>query len=129
MNTKLSEESLSYFYGTENYYRHALNKNLLYTDGVQYVAEEGKAYWLIDIVASVTSCFVVDSDDFTTWTLTKDKEKAYNKELDTQCDAVVICDDGNGKELYKQYKEYTEFPLDNLEMFLIQGVLMLASEY
>ena len=38
--------------GTENYYRHGVVKNLVYTDGVKAVASKLECYWLIDVVAS-----------------------------------------------------------------------------
>ncbi len=38
--------------GTENYYRHSLVPNFLFTDGVKYLAENAECFWLIDIIAS-----------------------------------------------------------------------------
>jgi len=49
--TKLSPADLRQFTGTENYYRHALNRHILFTDGCKYVADEGGAYWLLDLIA------------------------------------------------------------------------------
>ena len=40
---KLTPADLSQFTGTENYYRHALNRDILFTDGAKYVADEGGA--------------------------------------------------------------------------------------
>ena len=50
--TKLREEDLIQFTGSETWYRHGLFRNFLYTEGVQYVAETGKAYWLLDKIFS-----------------------------------------------------------------------------
>jgi hypothetical protein len=36
---KLSPADLRQFTGTENYYRHALNPKILFTDGAKYVAD------------------------------------------------------------------------------------------
>lgn len=47
---ELKQSDLSQFIGTVNYYQHWLG--LRYTDGVKYVAEHGKAHWLIDAIAS-----------------------------------------------------------------------------
>lgn len=47
----LNRADLRQFTGSENFYRHALVRSILYTDGVQYVAETGGAYWLIDAIA------------------------------------------------------------------------------
>jgi len=46
MTTKtLSKSDLAQFTGSENWYRHGINRNVLYTDGAQHVAEHGGAYW------------------------------------------------------------------------------------
>lgn len=47
---KLSEADLRQFTGSEHWYRHALNRNVLYTDGAKYVADH-EAYWLLDEIA------------------------------------------------------------------------------
>ena len=39
---RLTHSDLEQFIGTENYYQHPLG--LLYTDGVQYMAEKGGAH-------------------------------------------------------------------------------------
>jgi hypothetical protein len=47
MTTKtLIESDLAQFTGSDNWYRHSINRNILYTDGAQHVAEHGGAYWL-----------------------------------------------------------------------------------
>jgi hypothetical protein len=43
---------LRQFTGDLERYRHWLNRRLLYTPGVQFLAESAGAYWLIDAVAS-----------------------------------------------------------------------------
>jgi hypothetical protein len=44
MSTKtLNEDDLAYFTGTTQWYRHPLVRSVLYTDGVQYVAQAGGA--------------------------------------------------------------------------------------
>ena len=39
----LSKNDLAQFTGSETWYRHGINCNVLYTDGAQYVAEHGGA--------------------------------------------------------------------------------------
>jgi hypothetical protein len=54
MTTKtLSKSDLAQFTGSENWYRHGINRNILYTDGAQHVAEHGEAYWLLDEIAII----------------------------------------------------------------------------
>lgn len=43
---------LRQFTGDLERYRHPLNPRLLYTPGVQFLAESAGAYWLIDAIAS-----------------------------------------------------------------------------
>jgi len=38
--TKLTPADLAHFTGTGEWYRHGLNRRMLYTDGVQYLAEK-----------------------------------------------------------------------------------------
>ena len=44
----LSEVQLRQFTGSENWYRHGINRNILFTDGAKYVADTAGAYWLLD---------------------------------------------------------------------------------
>jgi len=39
--------------GTETWFHHPLNRKVVYTEGMQYVAEKGGAYWLIDEIALI----------------------------------------------------------------------------
>jgi len=43
---------LRHFIGHLQRYRHGFNRQVIYTPGVQYLAEEAEAYWLIDAIAS-----------------------------------------------------------------------------
>ena len=47
----LTDTELAHFHGTEQWYRHSVVKSVLYTEGAQYVAEHGGAYWLLDEIA------------------------------------------------------------------------------
>ena len=46
------ESDLAQFTGSENYYRHSLNRKFMHTDGVNYLAEKAGAFWLVDLIAS-----------------------------------------------------------------------------
>jgi hypothetical protein len=50
---KLSAADLAQFTGSEHWYRHGLNRQILFTDGARYVADGGGAYWLLDEIAFV----------------------------------------------------------------------------
>lgn len=114
----LTESDLAQFYGTQNYYRHSLNHNFLYTDGVQYVAENGGAYWLLDEIAIANMHFKkLQVEEFQSWTLTREGTKA-----------VLTCTDGNDRMLYVKMISFTDFPLEKIEFFFENNVLCLPRE-
>ena len=61
MDTQDLQRHLRQFTGSECWYRHNLNRNTIYTDGVQFFAENAGAYWFIDIVA--TELHALQRDD------------------------------------------------------------------
>jgi hypothetical protein len=62
---------LCQFTGTETWYRHSMYRNVLYTAGVQYLAEKAGAYWLIDIIAIAQRMKPrVRAEGFQVWCLT-----------------------------------------------------------
>ena len=71
MTTKtLSKSDLAQFTGSENWYRHGINRNVLYTDGAQHVAEHGGAYWLLDEIAIIQPYNkAVAAEEFQVWKL------------------------------------------------------------
>jgi len=42
---------------------------------------------------------------------------------------VAIADDGNGNELLRQAIPYTDFPLDEITLYLTERTLLLPGEY
>lgn len=110
----ITAESLQQFTGTENWYKHAFGGS--YTDGVKYLAENAGAYWLLDAIFSYAR-----KEPFQVWNLTL-----------SPCggsDAVLTMkEDSGAPEVVKQLIEYTDFPF-NVELWLIDGVLILPSEY
>jgi hypothetical protein len=50
MTTKtLSKSELAQFTGSDNCYRHTINRNVLYTDGAQHVAAEEFQVWKLTV--------------------------------------------------------------------------------
>jgi hypothetical protein len=71
----LREVDLEQFTGSENWYRHSLFRQFLYTDGVQYAAEKGGAYWLIDKILACQSCVrALAREPMCCWKLTLNDE-------------------------------------------------------
>ena len=71
MTTKaLSKSDLAQFTGSESWYRHGINRKVLYTDGEQHVAEHGGAYWLLDEIATIQPYNkAVATEEFQVWKL------------------------------------------------------------
>ena len=117
---KLTQSDLNQFTGSENWYRHGLNRNVNYTDGAQYLADKGGAYWLLDAIAI---CQLhekrVAAEEFQVWKLTVREDRT----------ATFVCDDGNDNIVYTQHIEFTDFPLDEVTLYFANNVIHLPSEY
>jgi hypothetical protein len=53
MTKLLNQATLRQFTGSENFYRHAINREAHYTDGAKYVANQAGAYWLLEEIAII----------------------------------------------------------------------------
>lgn len=115
---QLSPGQLSQFIGTEQWYRHGVNKNVLYTDGIKYVAEVAGAYWLIDEIALAQWHPALKAQEFQVWRL-----------FVANGAARLVADDGNDVEIVSREIEFTDFPLPEIKFYFAGGVLMLPSEY
>jgi hypothetical protein len=61
---------LAQFTGSQNFYRHGLVREVLYTEGVEYVIETAGAYWLLDEIALAQRHIIpVKREDFQVWDL------------------------------------------------------------
>ncbi len=120
MNTQvlLTEEDLCQFTGSEKLYSHSF-LNYKYTDGVRYLAQKGKAYWLIDTIVAWQTKDSLRRESFQSWALT----------VKDDCTAILEATDGNDKQLVRQTIEFTDFPLPEITLYLIDNILLLPSEY
>jgi hypothetical protein len=120
MTKTLDKADLLQFTGSEHWYRHSLNRKALYTDGVKHVAEAGGAYWLIDEIAlSQAHIPAVAGEEFQLWRLTVRPDRT----------GTLACEDGNGNAMFTKELEYTDFPLDRIELYFTNGTILLPSEY
>jgi len=111
--------ALRQFTGSENWYRHSTNPEVLYTDGAKFVADQGGAYWLLDIIAVSQRVPAVKAEEFQVWKLLVNLDRT----------ATVYCEDGNNNVVYSQAIAYTDFPLFNLMLYFANRVIHLPSEY
>ena len=91
---------------------------MVYTDGIAQMAESKKCYWLLDIVASVAPKLDT-ADSFHVCTL----------HLDGKGGAVFEArPDTDKPPTYRQIIPHTDID-ENVQMYFIDGVLLLPSEY
>lgn len=142
--TLLTESDLRQFTGTMQYWRSGNPfHSFLYTDGVQYLANHGQAYWLLDLIASWQIEPEVRNDpvllEMQFWTLTVHEDLS----------AVAICERDSDDVVVRQKIPYTNFPLQTIRLYLVYvgnywnydpvqdgprsnanyGILLLPSEY
>jgi len=112
----LTEEELSLFTGTIDYHRLTMG-SLNCTDGVAHVATKGKAFWLIDAIASYQTNKIREQYPFQKWILEVENEKGLLCMFDTDNNKVI-----------QQKIPYTDFPLKEITFYLTNNVLLLPSE-
>jgi hypothetical protein len=122
----LTESDLRQFTGTSQWFRHGLVRSVTYTEGVQYMAEQGNAYWLLDKIATLQFEPKIRAEDFQVWRLIVEDGHA-----------TLTCDDGDklgvGKSkaivLHSEEISFTDFPLEKIELWVEGGVILLPSEH
>ncbi len=112
------KNKLDQFTGTENYYKHPLTK-IVYTDGVRAMAQICQAYWLIDACISWQLDKKVCEQEFQVFKLKVNSDKS----------AILTIEDGNYNIVATQEIEFTDFPLDEMQIWFTNGVLYLPSEH
>ena len=117
---KLDPAIMAQFTGSETFYRYELAGDVLFTEGVKYVAETAGAYWLLDLtcIANVYEPKVCE-EEFQLWTLS----------VRDNATGVVTCDDGNGRIVYEQALNFTDFPEPGIKLYFCNGTILLPSEY
>jgi len=115
----LQQTDLRQFTGSSSFYTHPLFRGFVYTEGVQYLAEKGGAYWLIDKIFSLQLLPDLKAGGFQCWTLKVSKDRT----------ATLACTDGDYRKLYREEISYTDFPLPEIRLYCTDRTLLLPSEY
>lgn len=120
MDNHLTPADLARFTGSETFYRHMLNRRCVYTEGVQFLAENAGCYWLVDEIILVQPYeAALQRHEYQAWRLVVHDDRS----------ATLTCTDGNDVVLYTKRIVWTDFPLTELDLWLHHGTLMLPSEY
>ena len=119
-NVENLQNSLAQFTGTEEYHKFSILSKLVITDGVKYLCDKAGAYWLMDIIASYQSRCKKDPmlAEFQLWTLKVKDNKG-----------VVTCERDTNDIAISQPIPFTDFPMDEIKLYCINGVILLTSEY
>jgi hypothetical protein len=97
--------------------------NFKYTDGVKAMAQMCEAYWLITDIFAYQMKKEVRGEAFQVWRLILNDEGKGDG-------AVLVCEDGNYREVHREEISYTDFPLaEGIKLYMDGGVLLLPSEY
>jgi hypothetical protein len=105
-----NEADLKQFSGTENYFRHPLFRGVVYTDGIQFLVENGCS-WLLDMAAAHLSGHPGLADEccgMIFLTLTKHENGTASFEGKTDEDMPI---------LLSEEISWTDFPLDSLILY------------
>ena len=116
------------FTGTECYHRPTISKNFLITDGVKWMIDTCRAYWLMDIISSWQPKVRKNPrlQDMQFWRLkVKDKK------------GIITCEYDKDDIAETQHIEFTDFPLDEILIYVQRNerdgedvmVACLPSEY
>ncbi len=112
---KLCKSDLRQFSGDLIRYVHPLNRRVIYTPGIRYLAEKGRAYWLLDAIVSYFGSSVMHQamandgrlQSMQFWRLTVKNESAV---LTAEADAGV-------EPFVTQVIPFTDFPLDQVDIW------------
>ncbi|MES1026633.1 DUF6876 family protein [Gloeocapsa sp. BRSZ] len=116
---------LQHFSGTVAYHRFSQlwPQGFQTTDGVAFLAKRAGAYWLLDAIAFVQREAVIAGNealqDFQLWELKVRENRS----------AELVCSRDSDQPVWKQEIPFTDFPLDEITLYVANNVLMLTSEW
>ena len=120
MTKTLNKADLAQFTGSEQWYRHGINRKVLFTDGAKFVADRAGAYWLLDEIAIIQPHDRrVAAEEFQVWKLAVNADQT----------GVLTCDDGNDNVVYTKQIDYTDFPPEGITLWFTNNTILLPSEY
>jgi hypothetical protein len=114
------ENGLSQCYCTSQYHKHWLGK--LYTDGVKFLIDSADAHWLLDLIFSYDR-----REEFQVWKMVVTRKIVQGR--NKTCAVVTMKTDSGKPILIQQKIPFTDFPLDEITLWVEDGVLLLPSEH
>ena len=119
MDQNALRAELRLFTGSTEFYRHFTNA-LVYTEGVKFLAEHARLYWLIDLIAGWQRRALRDVAlrKFQLWELRIAKGKG-----------VVVCLRDSEDEAFRFRLRFADSALDYVRLYVENGTLLLPSEH
>lgn len=117
MDSHQLTQKLRGFTGTETWFRHQLNRNMLYTEGVQFFAEAAGCYWFLDIAATEYMQLQA-TQPFLLLVL----ESVQGK-------AIITVEDGDGSVIVAKHLDFTSCPEGRWCFYLTNNTMLLPTEY
>jgi len=118
----ITNSDLKRFCGSTTFYRNPVF-GYRCTEGVAYLAREAGACWLLDAIHSWQSEKSVRDDpmlqEIQFWKLSVREDHSATLTCRKDVNQVVVAQD----------IEYTDFPLDSILIYYIDGLMLLPSEY
>ena len=110
---------INHAHGSDAYHRYSQIPGYpVATDGVIALAEAAGCYWLLDIIGSYQTDKRLDPS-FQVWVL----------EVNRGNSSGIVRGLNDTELIILQEIPYTDFPLDEVELFLMDGVILLPAEY
>lgn len=109
---------LATYVGSENWYRHPIQKHLLYTDGVKYFCEKAGAYWFLDDFLALQVFPLQMRSPFLVVELKVEDGKA-----------LVLVSDADGMKIWSRRVPFTDAPHGTWFFYLTDNICLLPSEY
>lgn len=125
MDTKKLQAHLAHFTGSATFTRHGLVRSVLMSEGVVFLAHAAQAHWLTDAISSYVHDPRANAEQFQAWRLAVDPA--------TRRATLAMTDGNSDQPIITQELGYTDFPLDEIAIWLIaeeaRWIMMLPSEY
>lgn len=119
-NAASLNSQLRNFCGTETWFKNPLFPKFLYTEGMQFLAQEAGAYWLLELIFGFQGKLEVkNAGYFQAWELIVSENQT----------AALHCENGDCEVVFNHKLAFTDFPLPKIRMFFIHDTLLLTSEY
>lgn len=123
MTNETLQLDLRQFTGTTQWHQWSRLTTMTCTDGAKYLAEEAEAYWLLDAIASYQNAPAVQDSqrlqEMQIWQLT----------VDNQSGRLTCAEDSDVEPVVVQDIPYTNFPLQEIKLYVCGNVVLLPSEY